>query len=80
MVTEIGIVGGCRLCRDNGHYVFDGDAMNALYTEIDRLRRINTVLLFCLKSIINDLPTNRDWLDPALEKASREIIKKAEDQ
>jgi len=28
-----------------------------------------------LRQIINDLPTNKDWLDPALEKMAREIIK-----
>jgi hypothetical protein len=28
-----------------------------------------------LRRIINDLPTNRDWLDPELEKAARDILK-----
>jgi hypothetical protein len=31
-----------------------------------------------LKRIISDLPTNRDWLDPALEKVARAIINKIE--
>lgn len=28
-----------------------------------------------LKRIINDLPQNRDWLDPNIEKIARELIK-----
>ena len=28
-----------------------------------------------LRQIINDLPTKRDWLDPELEKAARDILK-----
>jgi len=32
-------------------------------------------LLYCLKSIINDLPSNRDWLNPDIERMARTLIK-----
>jgi hypothetical protein len=32
-------------------------------------------LNYVLGQIINDLPTNKDWLNPALEKMARELIK-----
>lgn len=28
-----------------------------------------------LKQIINDLPSHRDWLDPALEKSAKELLR-----
>lgn len=28
-----------------------------------------------LKRILDDLPQNRDWLDPDLEKVARELVK-----
>jgi len=35
-------------------------------------------LAYILGQIINDLPTNRDWLDPALEKSAVSILKNVE--
>jgi hypothetical protein len=37
-----------------------------------------SALLYCLRRIINELPANRDWLDPALEAAARDAIANAE--
>jgi hypothetical protein len=34
-------------------------------------------LLYALQYIISDLPTNRDWLNPALERMARAAIAKA---
>lgn len=34
-------------------------------------------LLFALERILADLPTNRDWLDPAVEKFARAAVAKA---
>jgi predicted kinase len=31
--------------------------------------------MFLLKQLLNDLPSNRDWLDPNLEKAVQEFLK-----
>ena len=45
---------------DNGFLVKHGD-----YTALESI----------LRRIINDLPTNRDWLDPELEKAAMDILK-----
>ncbi len=48
----------------------DGDGDYVLYSEaqaeIDRLKSI----ILC---VVNDLPSNRDWLDPDLEKEMREV-------
>ena len=30
-----------------------------------------------LRSIINDLPSNRDWLDPTIERVAKDALKKA---
>lgn len=30
-----------------------------------------------LRAIINDLPSNRDWLDPTLERVAKDALKKA---
>ena len=43
----------------------------------ESLRNAEHESLIILKAIINDLPTSRDWLDPEIEKAAREVIKKA---
>ena len=32
------------------------------------------LLLACLKSIINDLPQSRDWLNPDTEKVARQLL------
>jgi hypothetical protein len=34
-------------------------------------------LLYCLDQIMNDLPSKKDWLDPALEKMAQAAIAKA---
>ena len=39
MVEDIGIMGGCRLCRGNGIHVLDGDAMNQWDREEESLER-----------------------------------------
>lgn len=39
---------------------------------------IPSVLLWCLKEIMKELPTKRDWLNPDLEKIIKNIIKRAE--
>lgn len=36
--------------------------------ELERLRTI-------LRQIVNDLPTNRDWLDPDVERVARAALK-----
>lgn len=46
--------------------------------EMSQLREENKYIKFVLKRIIDDLPVNRDWLDPDLERAAKEIIKAAE--
>jgi hypothetical protein len=33
-------------------------------------------LVFILKSILNDLPQKRDWLDPELEQMARDVVEK----
>ena len=35
MVAEIGIMGDCNLCRDNGYHVFDGDVMRRITVVIE---------------------------------------------
>lgn len=35
-------------------------------------------LLYCLRQIISELPSNRDWLDPVLENMSKLAIAKAD--
>ena len=38
------------------------------------------LLLACLKSIINDLPQSRDWLNPDTEKVARELLSNLNNQ
>jgi hypothetical protein len=47
--------------------------------EIERLERENKTLLHCLKQIINDLPANRDWLNPDIERLAKQAIANAKD-
>lgn len=37
-------------------------------------------LLEALKRIVEDLPAKRDWLDPAVERAAKEAIRKAKSE
>jgi hypothetical protein len=34
----------------------------------------NQTMLFCLRSIMNSLPQNKDWLSPDVERLAREAI------
>ena len=43
-------------------------------TEVSELKQRINELEFILRNIINDLPSKRDWLDPMLEMAAREIL------
>lgn len=43
-----------------------------------RLVAASPELLVALKLIVADLPSNRDWLDPAVEQMARAAISKAE--
>lgn len=35
--------------------------------EIDRLKNENNFMRYLITQILNDLPVNRDWLDPDIE-------------
>lgn len=48
--------------------------MNTLYIELDRLNDENKTLKYIIKQILNDLPQNKDWLNPDIEKMARIII------
>lgn len=50
---------------------YDGAEANA------RLIASAPCLFYTLSQIISDLPTNRDWLDPELERMAKEAIAKA---
>ena len=45
--------------------------------DLERAARQEPSELWLLKQIVAHLPTNRDWLDPAVEGEAREIIKRA---
>jgi len=46
---------------------------------IGKLEMANDNALEVLRQIIADLPTNRDWLSPDLEREAKELIKEAEE-
>lgn len=48
-------------------------AVSAIRTLNDYEDKIKS-LTFCLKRIIDDLPPNRNWLDPDLEKMAKNLI------
>lgn len=39
-----------------------------------RLQKEHSLLAWCLSQIVSSLPTKRDWLDPDVERESREIL------
>jgi hypothetical protein len=43
--------------------------------KIQKLEDENAALKSVLKNILNDLPVNRDWLDPNLERIAKEFLK-----
>ena len=59
-----------------------GDAVEGFYFKITeenkRLIAATPDIYECLRSIINDLPLNRDWLDPELEWRAKQALRKAE--
>jgi len=36
-------------------------------------------MFYMIKNILNDLPSNKDWLDPDLEKGMRDLVKRHTD-
>jgi hypothetical protein len=46
-----------------------------LQRTIDDLKEENNQLRLILGSIMNDIPLRRDWLDPNLEKAAKNILR-----
>jgi aromatic ring hydroxylase len=46
-----------------------------LQETIKELKEENTLLRLIFGSIINDLPSRRDWLDPDLEKAAKDVLR-----
>lgn len=34
------------------------------------------VMLHCIRQLLTDLPTNRDWLDPHIEQDMRDIVER----
>jgi len=43
--------------------------------KIQKLEDENAALKCVLKNILKDLPVNRDWLDPNLERIAKEFLK-----
>jgi hypothetical protein len=56
-----------RLCKDH-----QGD-----YAHYDPCNCTVCSLLYALQQIIGDLPANRDWLDPNIERMAKDAIAKA---
>ena len=67
------------------------DSINQLRAELDRyksdymqkeltrkiteLRAENEEYHLLISHLLNDLPTNRDWLDPAIENSLKELVR-----
>lgn len=45
-----------------------------LMCEIEKLMSRHNSIMWVLKSIIDDLPVNKDWLDPHIEDMARYLI------
>lgn len=43
-------------------------------------RQTEREAIFLLRQIIDDLPSRRNWLDPALERAARDLLKRVDAQ
>ena len=59
-------------CETCGRFCAEGDVFE------DGVKHNNIDLLWCLKEIMKELPTKRDWLNPNLEKIIKETIKEVE--
>jgi hypothetical protein len=49
--------------------------LNELITTVIRVIHERDEAEFVLKQIIDSLPSRRDWLDPDIEKAAKELLK-----
>jgi hypothetical protein len=47
---------------------------DAVQAWVDTMRDAKNAALTVLRLIIEDLPTNRDWLDPTLERRARALV------
>ena len=52
------------------------NARDELLCEIDHWKERAGIAAVLLESIIRDLPQNKDWLDPDIERAARDYLAK----
>lgn len=60
-------INGKQTCRDD-LWLVDTTLLDTLKVESDMLR-------YLLRQIVDALPTNRDWLNPVLERAALDVLK-----
>ena len=54
------------------------DMVLQMQARIEELETENNMLKHTLSDVLGDLPSNRDWLDPNLERLMRQLIKPPE--
>jgi hypothetical protein len=75
-------VNKCELCSEqeitrlNKMFSMKQDDWMEVCKENDRLNALIGESRIIIKSIMDDLPQKRDWLDPDIEREARQIIKK----
>jgi hypothetical protein len=45
-------------------------------SSFDELRTDAPVMMYIIQRVYNDLPTNKDWLDPNLEVEMKRLVEK----
>jgi len=75
----------CEYCGCyDGHQSWCGDEREPLpvrpesagsIADLEVMTRNRDALRFCLERLVYELPTNRDWLDPDLEKQCETVLR-----
>lgn len=65
--------------RDDDGYFLPDEKMDCAIDKVANAHLISSApeLYYALQSIVDDLPSSRDWLDPVIERTAREALKKA---
>lgn len=82
------VMGQLIVCVNDSRHISDAltgqivaqDLMPCLAAELVRRWNCHGELVAVLRSIISDLPSKRDWLDPQLEAQARSVLTNATEQ
>lgn len=69
-IVDFGVSDNC--------YVVTSEEIETLKAKLSEAKAINRAFAAVLKYILHDLPTNRDWLDPDIERTAIELVRQYE--